>query len=99
MKKILRNIALLLLPILLYYIVFIAFEPNNYFGIRQEPLGGTDIIARMRIFQREPENALVVGDSRVAKLNMDVFEQTLGKPYFNLTYGGSSLTESLDILE
>lgn len=99
MKKILRNLALLLIPVFLYYGVFIAFEPNNYFGLRKEPLGGNDVIARMRIYQRAPKNALVVGDSRVAKLNMDAFEKALGKPYFNLTYGGSSLTETLDILE
>ena len=29
--KLLRTIALLFIPIVLYYGIFIAFEPNNYF--------------------------------------------------------------------
>ena len=32
MKKILPKLALALAPIALYLAVFVAFEPNNYFG-------------------------------------------------------------------
>ena len=98
MKKLLRGIALLLLPIILYYIVFIAFEPNNYFGLRAQPFGD-DIISRLREYTRAPSDYIIIGDSRLAKFDMQVAEELSGRPFVNLASGGATLKENLDLLD
>lgn len=99
MKKLLRNIALLLLPVVAYFGVFIAFEPNNYFGLRAQPLGGSDIIARLRQYEKQPGDFVMVGDSRLAYFDMEAAEEYAGVAFENLCYGGASLMEELDLLE
>ena len=34
MKNILKKLALLMIPVLLWFAFFVAFEPNNYFGLK-----------------------------------------------------------------
>ncbi len=98
MKKLLRNICLVLLPIVLYYCVFIAFEPNNYFGLK-ENADGTDIMAILRMYEDTPGDSIILGDSRMAKFDAQLIEDITGDEYTNLAFGGASLKEQLDILE
>lgn len=98
MKKLLRNIALLLLPILLYYVVFLIFEPNNYFGLRATTPSGA-VFGAIREYQKDPVDAIIVGDSRLAHFDMDLVEEVSGKHYGNLAFGGASLKEQIDLLE
>ena len=39
MKHIIKKLALLFVPVYLWFAFFVAFEPNNYFGIKK-PAGG-----------------------------------------------------------
>ena len=98
MKKLLRGIALLLLPVLAYYALFLAFEPNNYFGLKKKA-DGTDIMAVMRQYEKTPGERIVLGDSRTAKLDPALVQQLSGHSWDNLSYGGASLKEQLDILD
>lgn len=98
MKKTLRNIAILLLPILVYYGIFLVFEPNNYFGLKPAATG-TDIMATLRQYQRQPQNHIILGDSRLAKLDESLVEDITGNTYQNLAFGGASLAEQLDVLD
>lgn len=98
MKKLIRNIILLMIPILLYYGVFLCFEPNNYFGLRAETPSGVPFGA-LREYENNPVNSVIIGDSRVAHFDMELVEETAGRPFGNLAYGGASLRESLDLLE
>ena len=34
MKNILKKMALLAIPVVLWFVFFAAFEPNNYFGLK-----------------------------------------------------------------
>lgn len=96
--KFLRNIALLLLPAIIYFSIFIAFEPNNYFGLKAQA-DGTDIMATLRQYQVHPQNRVIIGDSRMAKLNPVLVQETTGRFYANLAFGGASLKEQLDVLD
>ncbi len=99
MKKILRCTALLLLPILLYYTVFLAFEPNNYFGLRAVTPTGA-VFGSLRAYDKNPTQGILLGDSRFANIeSMDVLQEATGREYTNLAFGGASLQESLDELE
>ena len=91
MKRILRAIALLIIPIVLYYTVFLIFEPNNYFGLHEQATG-TDIVATLRAYGENSPPGIVLGDSRMAKLDT-------GPEYTNLAFGGAGLKEQLDLIE
>lgn len=96
--KLLRNIVLVLLPILLYYCVFVAFEPNNYFGIKKQA-DGTDIIAALREYEKNPQKNIILGDSRMAKFDLAIAQEASGTQYTNLSYGGASFKEQLDLVD
>lgn len=98
MKKFMRNLCLLLLPILLYYTIFLALEPNNYFGLRATTPSGTPLGA-LREYEKNPVNSIIVGDSRMAHFDMDIVQKTANRPFANLAYGGASFNETLDLME
>ena len=87
-----------MLPIVLYYAVFVAFEPNNYFGLKDKA-DGTNIMALLRRYEKTPQDSIILGDSRTARLDMALVEARSGHAWANLSYGGASLEEQLDILD
>ena len=98
MGRILKKTALLLLPVALYFCLFAAFEPNNYFGLRKS--GGSEApIARLKSFEQQPGSRIIIGDSRLAHFDMDLARQASGKQWQNLAFGGASLKESIDLAE
>lgn len=98
MGKIMRKIALLLIPVVLYFCLFAAFEPNNYFGLRDSS-ASTAPVARVRAFRDEPGNRVIIGDSRLAHFDMALAQEASGKQWQNLAFGGASLKENIDLAE
>jgi hypothetical protein len=95
-KNILKKLALLGIPLILYFCWFAAFEPNNYFGLRQSS-GSTQPIARIRAYEAEPGTNLILGDSRMAHFDMALVDEASGKEWQNLAFGGASLCETIDL--
>ena len=95
MKKIIPKLALALAPIVLYLAVFVAFEPNNYFGLRATGSDNSPI-SRIRAFEKDPHDSIILGDSRMAHFDMDLVDEVSGTQWSNLAYGGASLEESID---
>ncbi|MEG2697880.1 MAG: hypothetical protein RR951_03030, partial [Ruthenibacterium sp.] len=95
MKKILPKLALALLPLAAYFALFLAFEPNNYFGLRKN-VSTNNPISRIRAYEAAPQSAIILGDSRMAHFDMALVNQTAGRPYANVAYGGAGLDESID---
>lgn len=95
MKKFIAKLALALLPVALYLAVFIAFEPNNYFGLRGVTNGNAPI-ARLRAYELDPQPNLLLGDSRMAHFDMALVDEVSGLSWANVSYGGASLEESID---
>ncbi len=95
MKKLLLKFALALIPIAIYLAVFIAFEPNNYFGLQNNSSTNSPI-ARIRAYEAEPENAIILGDSRMAHFDMQLVEEIMQRGVSNVSYGGAGLEESID---
>ena len=77
MKKFIAKLALALLPAALYLAVFVAFEPNNYFGLRGVTSGNAPI-ARLRAYQLDPQPNLLLGDSRMAHFDMALVDEVSG---------------------
>lgn len=98
MKKIILRLALLSLPVLAWLAFFIAFEPNNYFGLRQAA-NSTAPIARIRAFDSAPGDRIILGDSRFAHFDLSIADEASGKKWQNLAFGGASLKEVNTLLE
>ena len=67
MKNILKKLALLCIPVVVWFVFFAAFEPNNYFGLKASATSSQPV-ARVRAYQQEPGTNLILGDSRLAHL-------------------------------
>lgn len=89
---------MLLLPILLYYCVFLAVEPNNYFSLRATTPSGASI-GTLQDFERHPTDHVILGDSRFAHLDMGLIKRLTGEEFSNLSFGGASVKETLDRLD
>lgn len=92
MGRILKKLALLALPVALWLCFFIAFEPNNYFGLKSTA-SSSQPVARVRAYEQHPGQNLILGDSRLAHLKLE------GGDWQNLAFGGASLQEGLDLAE
>ena len=53
MKNILKKLALLCIPVVVWFVFFAAFEPNNYFGLKASATSSQPV-ARVRAYQQEP---------------------------------------------
>lgn len=98
MKHILRRAAPLFLPVLVWLAFFIAFEPNNYFGLKPAT-SSTQPVARVREYQADPGRNLILGDSRLAHIDMGQAARVSGRQWQNLAFGGASLKETLDLAD
>lgn len=98
MLHILKRLALLLTPVYLWLAFFVAFEPNNYFGLKADT-DSSQPVARVRAYQQEPGSRLIIGDSRLAHFDMDLVAEVSGQEWQNLAFGGASLRESLDLAD
>ena len=98
MKHILKRLGLLSLPVLAWLAFFIAFEPNNYFGLKQQA-SSSQPVARVRAYDQHPGQNLILGDSRLAHFDMALVEETSGVQWQNLAFGGASLKETLDLAD
>lgn len=98
LKKIVKKLILYCLPFLVLLGMFVAFEPYDYFGLRG---GESEYLCKPLSSVREllinhPEN-IVLGDSRMANLNMDLAEEISGEPYTMLGFGGAQTGELIEL--
>ena len=93
MKNILKKLALLAIPVLLWLAFFIAFEPNNYFGLKASATSSQPV-ARVRAYQQDPGTNLILGDSRLAHFDMGLVDCLFGQSWTTLALGGASLIET-----
>ena len=94
MKNILKKMALLAIPVVLWFVFFAAFEPNNYFGLKASA-SSSQPVARVRAYQQAPGTNLILGDSRLAHFDMQLVNSLTGQPWQNLAFGGASLKRRL----
>ncbi|MDL2215530.1 hypothetical protein LJB77_00405 [Ruminococcaceae bacterium OttesenSCG-928-N02] len=97
MKKFFLKLGLALLPIVAYVAFFIAFEPNNYFGLHTGANADDSVIAKIRSFEQDGATRIILGDSRMAHFDADAVQAAAGAPFANLAFGGASLEESIDL--
>ena len=99
MFKLAKKLVIILLPIAIYFAAFVYFEPYNYFGIKQSEYNGDSAIVRVRNYNADPADVIIVGDSRMAHFDMELVESLVGEKVGNLAFGGASFNEAMDLLE
>ena len=99
MTKLLKKLALAMVPILIYFAIFIYFEPYNYFGIKNNEYSGDSAMYRVREFTKAPADVIILGDSKMAHFDMAQVEEYVGESVSQLSFGGASFNESMDLLE
>lgn len=93
--KFFGKLALALLPVAAWLCFFIAFEPNDYFGLRGE--GSLNApVSRIRAYENDMTDNVILGDSRMAHFDMELVDEVSGEAWSNVSYGGASLDESID---
>ena len=68
MKKILPRLALLAAPFLVYFALFFAFEPYDYFGVKGGASSEDSVITRVRAYLSAPEDAIIPFSASALKL-------------------------------
>lgn len=91
------RLALLAAPFLVYFALFFAFEPYDYFGVKGGASSEDSVITRVRAYLSAPEDAIILGDSRMAHFDMNAVAEASGRGWSNLAFGGASLNESIDL--
>jgi len=99
MLKLIKKLALVAVPVIIYFAIFIIFEPYNYFGLKESEYSGDSAMYRVREFNNSPSDVIILGDSKMAHFDMDVVEQYVGEDVGQLSFGGASFNESMDLLE
>ena len=99
MTKLLKKLALAMVPVVIYFAIFIYFEPYNYFGIKESEYSGDSAMYRVREFNKQPSDVIILGDSKMAHFDMDLVESLVGEKVGQLSFGGASFNESMDLLE
>ena len=99
MFKLARKLAIVMLPVAIYFAAFVYFEPYNYFGIKENEYTGDSAIVRVRNYNADPADVILLGDSRLAHFDMEKVESLVGEKVGQLAFGGASFNESMDLLE
>lgn len=103
-KKLIKKLALFLLPFGIYGAVIIAIDPYNYFSpksvipgeLKQEISFKLNYaLWRMVEYKRQPSDGLLLGDSRMMAIQAEDIRRVCGQDYYNFAYGGGSLKEAL----
>lgn len=89
MRKFFTKLLLAMIPLLLYTALFVAYEPYNYWGLKENNSGNfITPLARVRAFLREPSENIILGDSRMIYFDLDYVEELTGERYATLATGG-----------
>ena len=97
MLKLAKKLAVVMVPVLIYFGIFVYFEPYNYFGIKESEYTGDSAIVRVRNFNTDPADVIILGDSKVAHFDMDKVENLVGEKVSQLSFGGAAMNESIDL--
>ncbi|MFQ8831966.1 MAG: hypothetical protein ACLR7U_03125, partial [Ruthenibacterium lactatiformans] len=69
----------------------------DYFGVKGGASSEDSVITRVRAYLSAPEDAIILGDSRMAHFDMNAVAEASGRGWSNLAFGGASLNESIDL--
>lgn len=93
MKKLYGSVLLVLLPAILYAVFFFANDPHDYFGLKATPADFDSLTGHMIDLRRGDYNALLLGDSRTARVPEAYLNETTGLRFKNMSFAGCTIQE------
>lgn len=97
LKNVLKKLIIYTVPFLLLLGIFFAFEPYDYFFLRGDSEYLCKPLSSVReLLMSHPSN-IILGDSRMANLNMDLVEEITGERYTMLGFGGAQTGELIEL--
>ncbi len=96
MGKLLKKIALFIIPFIVVFALFLAFDPYNYFGQGSKISYMSKPLSTMRELVREQSENIILGDSHMANFNVGYIEEISGERYTMLAFGGGTMPENID---
>jgi len=103
-KKNPTSVIILFAILLAYIITIIIIDPYNYFNtgiVSQDvklriayPLN--ERLTKIIEYKHDPSPNILIGDSRINGLNVDLIKEVTGNKYFNFGYGACTIPETID---
>ncbi len=97
MQKLLKKTAIFLIPFLIVFLLFFLLEPFDYFGLKHNATYLSKPLSAMREVRNEQPANIILGDSRMANLNVAYIEELTGEDWTMLGFGGASLGECIEL--
>ncbi len=97
MKRLAKNFAIYCVPFIVLFLLFYLFEPYDYFGVKGDAIYLSKPLSSMReVMVDQPAN-IILGDSRMANLNLDYIKEITGEDYTMLGFGGATMYECVEL--
>ena len=96
-KQLLKKILLYLIPFVILFAVFFCFETYDYFALQKSPQYQIEPLTALRYIMVERPSRIILGDSRMANLDVDYINELTGEKYERLAFGGAQLGESIEL--
>ena len=96
MKRLLKKFLIFCIPFVLLIAFFFAFEPYDYWNLKDDEWYMSRSISSMRELILSDSQNIILGDSRMANLNIDYIQEISGEKYTNMAYGGATLHENIE---
>lgn len=97
MKKLVRKLAIFLIPFTLALVFFFVFEPYDYFAVKGDAVYGSMPLSSMRQLKKERPANIILGDSRMANIDTDYVEQITGEQWQMMGFGGAQVGECVEL--
>ncbi len=97
MKRFLKRAAVFLIPFIIIFALFFAFEPYDYFGVKGDAAYASMPLSSMREIMIEKPARIILGDSTMANLNTGYIRELTGLDYTMLGFGGAQLGECIEL--
>ncbi len=95
MKRLIKKLLLFSVPFVLAFGFFFAFEIYDYWCVKDDCAYLARGMHSLREVMLTHPQRIILGDSRMANLNVDYIEEISGEDWCTMAYGGATLSESI----
>lgn len=95
MKSLLKKFCIYLTPFVIIAVLFLTFSPFDYFSLRDDTNYDAKPMTDMRSLMKDKPDKIILGDSRMANLNVDYINEITEEDYLSLAFGGANMGESI----
>ncbi len=104
MSRFIRKVFLYLTPLFIIISFCFVIDPYNYFNFfpnlvskahKVKAVEENRILPKLIKFNRSPASGLILGDSKINRLDEELVSSMIGVDFINMAYGGGSIDEAI----